>query len=259
MGEFAPGSEKRSEGALTQISSTLIKKLISTGNTGVRVFTKYENKQSALYTNDLKKLENRSLPALYMDAEGKAIIYDAVSKAYSNDLANILDGPNMDQDTKAKMAAKVAVGCVELSLDELGNAGNKQTVRHLKGFMDQLLNGFAGNGLSSLMKEIQKLEYSIPRQALETAALTQNLYEMLGNDNDDLNSIGATAAIFHDVGMMKIRESIINKIGPLTDEERAEINKHPIYSSKSRNNFQTTKTYPLWCYPAFANKTGFNR
>ncbi len=59
--------------------------------------------------------------------------------------------------------------------------------------------------------------------------LTRRLAQTMGIDDDALLHI-TRGALLHDIGKMAIPDGILLKPGSLTDEERAQIQKHPIYA-----------------------------
>jgi putative nucleotidyltransferase with HDIG domain len=59
--------------------------------------------------------------------------------------------------------------------------------------------------------------------------LTQRLAQAMGVDREALEHI-TRGALLHDVGKMAISDEILRKKGPLTTEERAIIQKHPVYA-----------------------------
>jgi len=60
-------------------------------------------------------------------------------------------------------------------------------------------------------------------------ALTQRLAQAMGVDDNALLHI-TRGALLHDIGKMAIPDGILLKPGSLTDEERAHIQKHPVYA-----------------------------
>jgi GAF domain-containing protein len=42
----------------------------------------------------------------------------------------------------------------------------------------------------------------------------------------------ADAAMLHDIGLIAVREEVVNKAGPLTPEERAEVERHPVVGAR---------------------------
>jgi putative nucleotidyltransferase with HDIG domain len=59
--------------------------------------------------------------------------------------------------------------------------------------------------------------------------LTQRLARMMGVNDEDLVHI-TRGALLHDIGKMAIPDGILLKPGKLTDDERALIQKHPVYA-----------------------------
>ncbi len=59
--------------------------------------------------------------------------------------------------------------------------------------------------------------------------LTQRLAQKMGMDRDMLEHI-TRGALLHDIGKMAISDEILRKKGPLTPEERAIMEKHPVYA-----------------------------
>ncbi|MBQ3921205.1 MAG: HD-GYP domain-containing protein, partial [Firmicutes bacterium] len=63
------------------------------------------------------------------------------------------------------------------------------------------------------------------------AAYSQMIAKDAGRSEEEIEQI-YFAALLHDVGKIGIADSIINKEGRLTDEEFAQIKRHPIYGSQ---------------------------
>jgi putative nucleotidyltransferase with HDIG domain len=59
--------------------------------------------------------------------------------------------------------------------------------------------------------------------------LTQRLAQAMGVDRESLEHI-TRGALLHDIGKMAISDEILRKKGPLTAEERAIMEKHPVYA-----------------------------
>lgn len=64
--------------------------------------------------------------------------------------------------------------------------------------------------------------------SVNVTVLTLILGRKYGLTRADLDAIGV-GALLHDIGKMQVPKSIVNKPGRLTEEEFAEIKKHPIY------------------------------
>lgn len=59
--------------------------------------------------------------------------------------------------------------------------------------------------------------------------LTQRLAQHMGIDREQLEHI-TRGALLHDIGKMAVSDEILRKKGPLTTEERAIMEKHPVYA-----------------------------
>ncbi|MDF2505806.1 MAG: family phosphohydrolase [Clostridium sp.] len=66
---------------------------------------------------------------------------------------------------------------------------------------------------------------------IDTGIMATFLGESMNLNKNELKELGI-GAILHDIGKTKISNSIINKNGSLTEEEYAEIKKHPIYGKE---------------------------
>ena len=73
---------------------------------------------------------------------------------------------------------------------------------------------------------VMRRDYSLYSHALNVCAYASALGLTLGLDKDDLLKLGLSA-IVHDVGKLRIPESVLKKSGPLTEEEWSLMRKHP--------------------------------
>lgn len=65
--------------------------------------------------------------------------------------------------------------------------------------------------------------------SIHVAMLSLQIADLAGLTGDRLSAV-ATGALLHDIGKLKIPPEILNKEGPLTDQEFNVIRKHPVYS-----------------------------
>lgn len=92
----------------------------------------------------------------------------------------------------------------------------------------------------ALLKEIIDIEHLTHGARVEMYSVS--IAKQLKMSNKELEMI-STCALLHDIGKKKIPSSILNKKGPLTKEERAIIEKHPIYSCEYLLSSDYPKTY----------------
>lgn len=83
--------------------------------------------------------------------------------------------------------------------------------------------------LKGWVRMLDLRDHETEHHTLRVAALTQRLAEKMGIDGEELVNIGR-GALLHDIGKMAIPDEILNKPGPLTDEEREIMDKHPVYA-----------------------------
>ena len=77
------------------------------------------------------------------------------------------------------------------------------------------------------MLKVMAFNYTTYTHSVNVCAYTITLAQFVGIDNlDELKKLGL-GALLHDVGMIKVPESILHKNGPLTAGERQLIEKHP--------------------------------
>jgi len=114
--------------------------------------------------------------------------------------------------------------------------------------------------------ELKTADQYTTTHACNVAMLAMGLAEHLGIVSADVRAIG-TAALLHDIGKVSISAELLTKVGPLTPDERAEIEQHPvegarILTARGRGNDLSAVVayehhiwengrggYPLFTYP----------
>jgi putative nucleotidyltransferase with HDIG domain len=76
---------------------------------------------------------------------------------------------------------------------------------------------------------LEKRDKETEGHTRRVTVLTQRLAQKMGVDRDTLEHF-TRGALLHDVGKMAISDVILRKEGPLTPEERAIMEKHPVYA-----------------------------
>ncbi len=94
--------------------------------------------------------------------------------------------------------------------------------------IDYIIN--MGNVNTSLY-DIRTYDNYTYMHSLDTCIMASFLGMSIGFNEKELKEL-AIGAILHDVGKLKISNSVITKCGTLTDEEFLEIRKHPIYGEE---------------------------
>lgn len=255
MAEALNKKEQGSNGGLTAISRSLIRKI--NPDNKISVYIKNDKGKAVLYTNDIEALKKRlSLPELFVDEEGKTILFENEAKSNLNSLQEKMDDldflKNKPKDMteekylllkkeKQREVAKQVSDWVEVSLDEIGNANNVQAAKHLKSFIGQLLGRMENKDFCDLMGEVKQLDYSTAQHSFETMIYMLNFLDsspsfVKGPEEDPESffkrknrfiEVCANAALLHDIGKTEIDDAIILKSDILTDDERKIIETHP--------------------------------
>lgn len=91
--------------------------------------------------------------------------------------------------------------------------------------LDRLQHGLSG-GVADLVAAMEARDPYTAGHTLRVARLAVRIGEQLGLPPEDLRAL-AQGGMLHDVGKIRIPHQMLNKPGPLTDEERAIIQRHP--------------------------------
>lgn len=86
-----------------------------------------------------------------------------------------------------------------------------------------------GPGALTYLEKMPHDQDSLYTHCINVAIISRTLGKTLDFSENDLNNL-LIAGVVHDVGKCKIPDEILNKSGKLSDEERAIVNKHPIFS-----------------------------
>ncbi|PDO10966.1 MAG: hypothetical protein BLM47_04690 [Candidatus Reconcilbacillus cellulovorans] len=81
--------------------------------------------------------------------------------------------------------------------------------------------------VQNLVEETERRDPHIAGHNYRVAVYALRLAEEMGLEREKLRALGQ-GALVHDVGKMDVPEHILNKKGPLTPEERAVIERHPV-------------------------------
>ncbi|MDQ7780699.1 MAG: HD-GYP domain-containing protein [Planctomycetota bacterium] len=109
--------------------------------------------------------------------------------------------------------------------------------RDEKDFDGATIGRLAGQIVHAILKDkdlvlnlvhIKNVEDYLVHHSVNVCLISVNIATALGLAADQIIEI-AFGALLHDLGMIKIGKAILEKAGPLTAEEKLEVEKHPIY------------------------------
>lgn len=109
---------------------------------------------------------------------------------------------------------------------------NSREVKDSLNIVEDLVDYIIDMGdVNTSLYDIQTYDNYTFVHSLDTCIMSSFLGLSHGFGEKDLKDL-AIGAILHDIGKTKISSKIINKSGPLTDEEFREIRRHPLYGGE---------------------------
>lgn len=130
--------------------------------------------------------------------------------------------------TELKQCAMKNMSRIIKNVSECNRKGVKDSISVVEEMVEYIID--MGDVNKSLY-DIQTYDNYTYIHSLDTSIISSFLGLAVGFDSYKLKEL-AVGAILHDIGKTKIDYFIINKDGPLTEEEYFEIKKHPIYGGK---------------------------
>jgi len=182
---------------------------------------------------DLKRLKDNGIDTVFIQKkhELEFTIY------LDSNVSKIVSSPSVSKEEKSRHLIKNADYVIKNIFDDPENPQSFMKSRALvKNFVDFMAQGgLPFNSLISLSShDIYTYIHSIGVMTYSLALASQ-----FGiNANQTLNDIGL-AGLFHDIGKTRIPEKIINKPGPLDDEEWSVMKKHSSFSYEIANRYKS--------------------
>ncbi|MCM8711162.1 HD-GYP domain-containing protein [Clostridium sp. SYSU_GA19001] len=133
-----------------------------------------------------------------------------------------------DRLLRLKQATISNMSNIIKNIHSCNNKDVKDSLKIIEDLVDYIID--MGDVNKSLY-DIQTFDNYTFVHSLDTCIMSSFLGLSYGFSEKELKDL-AVGAILHDIGKVKISNKIINKTGPLTDEEYEEIKKHPIYGGE---------------------------
>jgi HD-GYP domain-containing protein (c-di-GMP phosphodiesterase class II) len=166
------------------------------------------------------KVKLREVEGLYI-REKDVLRYKAYVDRHLQSIARNRDIPIEQKGRLIYQKATETLDFMFKNPESLENIKNVQPV--ISNFIDTILGDDCT--VESLMK-ITAHDYYTHTHSINVSVYTLSLGEYLGVKGRDLEALGMSA-ILHDLGKSKINYEIINKNGKLSDDEFAQMKKHP--------------------------------
>jgi HD-GYP domain-containing protein (c-di-GMP phosphodiesterase class II) len=117
-------------------------------------------------------------------------------------------------------------------LERLVRSTQVMNVGHVKGTVRSLVDNILRNRFAMLeLSGLKSFDEYTFYHSVNVAILSLALGSTLTRDYRFLSSLGI-GALLHDVGKMSVDVDVLNKTGPLTSEEWAEMRHHPVYGAE---------------------------
>ncbi|MEW6600553.1 MAG: HD-GYP domain-containing protein [Nitrospirota bacterium] len=166
--------------------------------------------------------------------EGKTGVHDRHEDiALSEDINfdDIKPVPVRDEILRAKLIREEALQTVQKAMRDIkaGNQIEKHAVVHT---VDDILVSICRNkNALAGFRMLKNADEYLYNHSINVCTLMVSFGKFLGFDSQLLREIGI-GALLHDIGTMRIPQSILSKKSALTDEEYSEVKKHVQYGRK---------------------------
>ncbi|MGB7061259.1 MAG: HD-GYP domain-containing protein [Candidatus Zixiibacteriota bacterium] len=144
-------------------------------------------------------------------------------------------GDESEPESQKKQAKKRFFKTLLVAQETMESAKSRRSINTVKSkraiqfLIDQLIKN-EGNLMS--LTAIKSFDEYTFAHSVNVCILSVALGTRLGLSKGELSELGF-AALFHDVGKVKLPIEILNKPGELTEEEWVEVRKHPIFGVKT--------------------------
>jgi HD-GYP domain-containing protein (c-di-GMP phosphodiesterase class II) len=178
------------------------------------------------------------------DAEGEDPFEDLQKRILSSNVEHLrLEkyasgadvGDESEPDSQKKQAKKRFFKTLLVAQETMESAKARRSINTVKSkraiqfLIDQLIKD-EGNLMS--LTAIKSFDEYTFAHSVNVCILSVSLGTRLGLAKGELSELGF-AALFHDLGKVKLPKDILNKPGELTEEEWVEVRKHPIFGVKT--------------------------
>lgn len=174
---------------------------------------------------DVERLEG-GIAALAERVDCPHIIISAVSV--------VRDDVTVEEGDPRELAKATYTGTLELlrELERLIRSNQSLNVSHIKNTARSLVDNILHNRFAMLeLSGLKSFDEYTFYHSINVAILSVALGSMLTRDYRFLSALGV-GAILHDVGKMTVDLSVLNKTGPLTSAEWAEMRNHPVHGAE---------------------------
>jgi HD-GYP domain-containing protein (c-di-GMP phosphodiesterase class II) len=168
-----------------------------------------------------RKLEEQEVRSLHIREEDKS----ALRRYIYQNLQALLDDPSLSEQEKSRVVYDTCI----FQIERLWVAPAARNIEESKGIFRQAVDHIISSNRDAVRDMIMMLshETSIYTHCVNVGLLGTSLVREIYREGDrDLHEIGY-AMFLHDIGKTEISHEVLNKPGPLTDEEWQIMRMHP--------------------------------
>lgn len=198
-------------------------------------YVKFAGTGLKLTHQQINELKNRLHHTLYIQSDDQGLYYEHMR----NHVGELVNNPFIPTEEKSKMIYDTATEIVN-SLFQ--NPESQEAVHETKQIAQNILSTISldHSAYISLIK-VSSYDYYTYTHCINVSVYSLGIGQMLGLPPEELRQLGE-AAILHDLGKAHIDSSIINKQGPLTDDEFEIIKQHPVLGDEILRNSGETES-----------------
>lgn len=148
-----------------------------------------------------------------------------IRRFYEHNLSNIIDNQKIPSQKKADVLYECATG---IARDIFENPQNKENIGRSKEVVENTIRLMA-QGTDAFLRiiSLSSHDYYTYTHCVNVMTFSVGLLSAMGIKDAAILKEAGMGALLHDVGKAKIPLEILNKPGPLTDEEWVIMKKHP--------------------------------
>jgi len=172
---------------------------------------------------DRKRLEDARIKSVFLFCPNSKDL----RKFYESNLSTIIDSKKVDTKKKADILYSCAKGIAQ---DIFEHPENKEAIGQTKSVVGNTIKLLAkGSDAFVQMISLSGHDYYTYTHCVNVMTFSLSILTALGvRDQVVLNEAGM-GALLHDVGKSKVPLAVLNKPGPLTDEEWKVMKQHPVF------------------------------
>lgn len=187
-------------------------------------FVLYRLKNLVWKEEDHARLKSFDITELYIHFKDKR----EHQKFIEEHLAKVVESPRIADKVKAELLYSTSAAIIE---DLFASPSSKENIKRSINSVKNTIH-FLGRDRKNFFElmNLATSDFSEYTHAIQTAAYAIQLAHQMGiRAFNQVSSIGISA-LLHDIGKTRIPKEILQKSGPLTDDEYKLVKKHPIFS-----------------------------